>query len=193
MENVRQRVGSCGPSHPRRRPKCGAGSAPHRQFHIVNTGCRHIAMHAVPSHIRANVARRRLRGPTNSVKLRMAFMNDVFHRFAQRAATAVGSPWAFVIAVLAIVTWAFTGPAVGFSTTWQLVINTGTTIVTFLIVFLIQNTQNRESQAVQLKLDELISVSTGSNALIDVEGMTDQQATTLLKRFHRLAEKVADQ
>jgi low affinity Fe/Cu permease len=123
----------------------------------------------------------------------MAFMNDVFHRFAQRAATAVGSPWAFVIAVLAIVTWAFTGPAVGFSTTWQLVINTGTTIVTFLIVFLIQNTQNRESQAVQLKLDELISVSTGSNALIDVEGMTDQQATTLLKRFHHLAEKVADQ
>ena len=120
-------------------------------------------------------------------------MNDVFHQFAQRAATAVGSPWAFMVAVLAIVAWAFTGPAVGFSTTWQLVINTGTTIITFLIVFLIQNTQNRESQAVQLKLDELISVSTGNNALIDVEDMTDQQATALLKRFHHLAAKVANQ
>jgi low affinity Fe/Cu permease len=119
-------------------------------------------------------------------------MNDMFHRFARHAATAVGSPWAFVIAVLAIVTWAVTGPAVGFFTTWQLVINTGTTIVTFLIVFLIQNTQNRESQAVQLKLDELISVSAGRNALIDVEEMTDQQAAALLKRFHHLAEKVAD-
>jgi low affinity Fe/Cu permease len=118
-------------------------------------------------------------------------MNDVFHRFAQRASAAVGSPWAFALALMAIITWSVAGPAVGFSTTWQLVINTGTTIVTFLIVFLIQNTQNRESQAVQLKLDELISVSSGSDAFIDVEHMSDEQAAALLKRFHRLASQVA--
>jgi low affinity Fe/Cu permease len=119
-------------------------------------------------------------------------MNDVFHRFAQRAAAAVGSPWAFALAVLAIVTWSISGPVVGFSTTWQLVIDTATTIVTFLIVFLIQNTQNRESRAVQLKLDELISASSGRNALMGVENMTDQEAAALLKRFHQLAANVAD-
>ncbi len=118
-------------------------------------------------------------------------MKELFHRFAQRAAAAVGSPLAFVIAVLAIVAWGITGPAVGFSTTWQLVINTGTTIVTFLIVFLIQNTQNRESRSIQLKLDELISCSSGRDALIDVEDMTDQQAAALLERFHQLAANVA--
>jgi low affinity Fe/Cu permease len=120
-------------------------------------------------------------------------MNDAFHRFAQRASAAVGSPLAFAIALLAIVTWSIAGPAVGFSTTWQLVINTGTTIVTFLIVFLIQNTQNRESRAVQLKLDELIAASSGSNAVIDVEDMSDDQAAALLKRFHRLASKFGDE
>jgi low affinity Fe/Cu permease len=120
-------------------------------------------------------------------------MNDAFHQFAQRASAAVGSPWAFATALLAIVTWSIAGPAVGFSTTWQLVINTGTTIVTFLIVFLIQNTQNRESRAVQLKLDQLISVSSGSNALIDVEDMSDEQAAVLLKRFHQLASRIAEE
>jgi len=119
-------------------------------------------------------------------------VNDLFHRFAQRASAAVGSPWAFAVALSAIIVWSIAGPAVGFSTTWQLVINTGTTIVTFLIVFLIQNTQNRESRAIQLKLDELISASSGSDAFIGVEEMTDKQAAALLKRFHRLAEKIAD-
>ena len=120
-------------------------------------------------------------------------MNELFHRFAQRASAAVGSPLAFALAVIAIIVWGLTGPAVGFSTTWQLVINTGTTIVTFLIVFLIQNTQNRESRAVQLKLDELISVSSGSDRLIAVEDMSDEQAKALLKRFHTLASRVSEE
>jgi low affinity Fe/Cu permease len=80
-------------------------------------------------------------------------VSDVFHRFAQRIAVVVGSPWAFAFALSSILVWSLMGPLVGFSTTWQLVINTGTTIVTFLIVFVIQNTQYRESESIQLKLD----------------------------------------
>jgi low affinity Fe/Cu permease len=96
-------------------------------------------------------------------------MQDLFRRFAQRTSAAAGSAWAFACALAAIVVWAALGPSVGFSTTWQLVINTGTTIVTFLIVFLIQNTQNRESRAIQLKLDELILAWSASNAALDLE------------------------
>ena len=117
-------------------------------------------------------------------------MHNLFHRFAKRTSAAVGSPWAFAAAVAAIALWALTGPAVSFSTTWQLVINTGTTIVTFLIVFLIQNTQNRESQAIQLKLDELILASTASNDALDIEEMSDKQAAALLKQFHELARRI---
>ena len=120
-------------------------------------------------------------------------MHDLFHRFAQSTSAAVGSPWAFAAAVTAIVVWAMTGPAVGFSTTWQLVINTGTTIVTFLIVFLIQNTQNRESRAIQLKLDELILASTASNQALDLEDVTDKQAAAMLQQFHELARRIAPQ
>jgi low affinity Fe/Cu permease len=118
-------------------------------------------------------------------------MHDLFHRFAQNTSAAVGSPWAFASAVTAIVIWALTGPVVGFSTTWQLVINTATTIVTFLIVFLIQNTQNRESRAIQLKLDELILASTASNQALDLEDVTDKQAAEMLKQFHELAQRIA--
>ncbi len=117
-------------------------------------------------------------------------MHTLFHRFAQRTSTAVGSPWAFAAAVMAIVVWALTGPAVGFSTTWQLVINTGTTIITFLIVFLIQNTQNRESQAIQLKLDALILASTASDQALDLEDISDKQAAAMLRQFHDLARRV---
>ncbi len=117
-------------------------------------------------------------------------MHNLFHRFAKRTSAAVGSPWAFAAAVAAIALWALTGPAVSFSTTWQLVINTATTIVTFLIVFLIQNTQNRESQAIQLKLDELILASTASNDALDIEEMSDKQAAALLKQFHELARRI---
>ena len=98
----------------------------------------------------------------------------------------VGSPWAFALALCSVVVWSLMGPLVGFSTTWQLVINTGTTIVTFLIVFLIQNTQNRESESIQLKLDELIRSSNASNQLLDAEDMTDEQVAALLKRFQHL-------
>ena len=90
-----------------------------------------------------------------------------FGRFAQQSARAMGHPLAFVLAALIILGWGLTGPAFGFSDTWQLVINTATTIVTFLMVFLIQNTQNRESAAIQLKLDELIRTQPGAhNALL---------------------------
>jgi low affinity Fe/Cu permease len=113
-------------------------------------------------------------------------MHDRFHRFAQRASVVVGSPWAFALALATILLWALAGPLLGFSTTWQLVINTGTTIVTFLIVFLIQNTQNRESESIQLKLDELIRSSRASNQLLNAEEMSDDDAAALLKRFQRL-------
>jgi low affinity Fe/Cu permease len=117
-------------------------------------------------------------------------MQDLFRRFAQSTSAAVGSAWAFAAALSAIVIWAALGPTVGFSTTWQLVINTGTTIVTFLIVFLIQNTQNRESRAIQLKLDELILASSASNAALDLEDISDQRATELLTQFHELALRI---
>jgi low affinity Fe/Cu permease len=118
-------------------------------------------------------------------------MQDLFRRFAQRTSMAVGSAWAFAGALAAIVVWAALGPTVGFSTTWQLVINTGTTIVTFLIVFLIQNTQNRESRAIQLKLDELILASSASNAALDLENVSDQRAVELLKQFHELSLRIS--
>lgn len=118
-------------------------------------------------------------------------MQTLFHRFAQRISVAVGSPWAFALAVSAIVVWGVAGPLLGFSTTWQLVINTGTTIVTFLIVFLIQNTQNRESQAVQLKLDALILASSASNRALDVEDVSDDQAAAMLKQFQDLAARLS--
>ena len=116
-------------------------------------------------------------------------MHTAFHKFAQFTSTAVGSPWAFVVAVATIALWGISGPILGFSTTWQLVINTATTIVTFLIVFLIQNTQNRESQAVQLKLDALILASTASNQALDLEDISDDHAAEMLQRFHDLAER----
>lgn len=118
-------------------------------------------------------------------------MHAIFHRFAQRTAAAVGSPWSFAAAVATIAVWAILGPALRFSTTWQLVINTATTIVTFLIVFLIQNTQNRESRAVQLKLDALILASTASNRALDLEHLPDDQAADMLQRFQELASRLS--
>src|SRR5262247_2564786 len=100
--------------------------------------------------------------------------HELFTRFAQGTAHVVGSGWAFVIALAVIVMWALVGPIYHFSDTWQLVINTGTTIVTFLIVFLIQGSQNRETRAIRLKLDELIRAHHGArNRLIELEEMTD--------------------
>ena len=107
-----------------------------------------------------------------------------FRRFAHTTSVAVGSAWAFSLALLVVVVWAFTGPLFGFSNTWQLVINTGTTIVTFLMVFLIQNTQNRDGRAMQLKLDELIKTSKRArNSLIDLEDMSDDELDGFQKEF----------
>jgi low affinity Fe/Cu permease len=111
-----------------------------------------------------------------------------FGRFATLAARAMGHPLAFVPAVLIIVGWAITEPFFGFSDTWQLVINTGTTVVTFLMVFLIQNTQNRESAAVQLKLDELIRAQQGAhNAFLDLEELEEAELEQLRMSYETLA------
>jgi low affinity Fe/Cu permease len=117
-------------------------------------------------------------------------MKDWFRRFAHLVSVRVGSPWAFFTAILAIVVWVGTGPFFGFSDTWQLVINTGTTIVTFLMVFLIQNTQNRDSRAIHLKLDELIrGVKGARNALLDVENLSDEDLDQFQKEFEGLRLK----
>jgi low affinity Fe/Cu permease len=103
-------------------------------------------------------------------------MNDFFREFAQRVSEAAGSSWTFLIAFMTIVVWAVSGPLFHFSETWQLVINTGTTIVTFLMVFLVQNTQNRDAKAMQLKLDELIHAQKRAhNKLMGAEGHSDKK------------------
>ncbi len=110
-----------------------------------------------------------------------------FHHFAAKVAKMVGSPWAFLIAVMVVVLWGLLGPIFHFSDTWQLVINTSTTIVTFLIVFLIQNTQNREGAAIHLKLDELLrGVKGARNSLIDLEELSDEELVKLRQEFERL-------
>jgi low affinity Fe/Cu permease len=117
-----------------------------------------------------------------------------FHRFACKTADAMGSPWAFLMAVTVIVVWAFLGPMFGYSDTWQLVINTGTTIVTFLMVFLIQNTQNRDAKAFHLKLDELIHAIKGArNQMIDLEDMTDEELEAMKKEFEKIAGRRQEQ
>jgi low affinity Fe/Cu permease len=116
-----------------------------------------------------------------------ACMKERFSRFATATSEAAGSYLAFVIAALIVIVWAVSGPIFKFSTTWQLVINTGTTIVTFLMVFLIQNSQNRESRATQLKLDELIrAVSDASNRMIDIEGSTEEDLNRIREEYRNL-------
>jgi low affinity Fe/Cu permease len=111
-----------------------------------------------------------------------------FERFSQKASEFTGSTFAFIIAVALILAWIFTGPFFNYSNTWQLVINTTTTIVTFLMVFLIQRTQNKDSRAVHLKLNELVASSQASNRLIDVEGLSEQELKTLSSFYFRLSE-----
>ncbi len=122
--------------------------------------------------------------PQNSLICRIA---DGFHAFARQSSIVLGSPWSFTLAILIIVVWAVTGPAFHFSDTWQLIINTGTTIVTFLMVFLIQNTQNRDAKAVHLKLDELIRAVQGArNSLVDLEALSDEELKTFEKEFQQI-------
>jgi low affinity Fe/Cu permease len=115
-----------------------------------------------------------------------------FHRLAHATAERVGRPQSFLLALLVVVVWGVTGPLFHYSDTWQLVINTGTTIVTFLMVFLIQNTQNRDAHAVHLKLDELIRATKGArNALVGLEDMSDEDLDKLQREFERLRDEVA--
>ena len=108
--------------------------------------------------------------------------------FAKTASNFCGRPRTFVLAVLIIAIWIVTGPLFGFSDTWQLVINTGTTIITFLMVFLIQNTQNRDTQAIQIKLDELIRATQGAhNALLDLEELEEETLHSFRRKYQQLA------
>ena len=112
-----------------------------------------------------------------------------FEGFSQKVTHAVGRPWAFLIALLVIVLWAVSGPVFGFGDTWQLVINTSTTIVTFLMVFLIQQTQNKDSKAMELKLNELVAATKGaSNRLIDVEALTEDDLDVLHGYYRQLVQ-----
>ncbi len=117
-------------------------------------------------------------------------VNDSFRIFARRSSIVLGSAWAFTLAIVIILIWGLTGPAFHFSDTWQLIINTGTTIVTFLMVFLIQNTQNRDSKAVNLKLDEVIRAIKGArNELVNLESLCDEDLMKLEKQFKRIRKK----
>jgi low affinity Fe/Cu permease len=112
----------------------------------------------------------------------------LLEQVSQWATHWTGSSWAFTLAVLVIVAWLITGPLFNFSNTWQLVINTGTTIVTFLMVFLIQRAQNKDALAIQLKLNEIVaSLRDASNRLIDVEGLSERELETLHRHYHQLA------
>lgn len=119
-----------------------------------------------------------------------AHINSPFTRFAKRTSTFTGRPVTFLLAVLIIVVWALTGPLFNFSDTWQLVINTGTTIITFLMVFLIQNTQNRDTEALQIKLDELIRAQKeANNSLLDLEELDDKELDAIRATYLALARK----
>jgi low affinity Fe/Cu permease len=116
-----------------------------------------------------------------------------FTLFAKAISHMAGTPTMFAVAVCVVIVWAATGPVFEYSDTWQLVINTGTTIITFLMVFLIQNTQNRDSEAMQVKLDELIRVlDKADNALLDVENKEEEEITVHKKKYEDLAKKVQD-
>ena len=110
-----------------------------------------------------------------------------FTRFAKKTAQLSGRPAAFALAAAIVVAWGILGPIFGFSDTWQLVINTGTTIVTFLMVFLIQNTQNRDTAAIQVKLDELIRVTQGHNALMDLEELEEDDLEVFRAKYAKMA------
>jgi len=117
-------------------------------------------------------------------------VSDAFRVFAHRSAIMLGSAWAFSGAMLVIIVWLLTGPIFQFSDTWQLIINTATTVITFLMVFLIQNTQNRDAKAMHLKLDEIIrALKSARNQLVDLEDLSDEDLKKLEEQFRRLRQK----
>lgn len=120
-------------------------------------------------------------------------LNETFRKFSVKAANALGSPWLFVANVLLILLWLAAGPIYDYSDTWQLLVNTATTVFTYLAVFLIQNTQNRDAKAVHLKLDELISSVAGArNRLVDLENLSDDEIAELESQFKRLHERAKE-
>ena len=117
-------------------------------------------------------------------------LNETFRKFSVKSAAALGSPWLFVLNVFLILVWLAAGPFFHYSDTWQLLVNTATTVFTYLAVFLIQNTQNRDAKAVHLKLDELIASLAGArNRLVDVEDLTDEELSELQEQFKRLRQE----
>jgi low affinity Fe/Cu permease len=131
---------------------------------------------------------------TDAALRRNVALQDRFHRFALSVSHVAGSPVTFLAAVGIILLWVVTGPLFGFSDTWQLFINTGTTIVTFLMVFLIQNTQNRDAKAMHLKLDELLrAVSDARNQLVDLEDLSDEELDRLQREFERIHRRALAQ
>ena len=117
-------------------------------------------------------------------------VSDAFRVFARRSSTTLGSAWAFAAAILIIIVWGATGPTFHFSDTWQLIINTATTVITFLMVFLIQNTQNRDAKAMHLKLDEIIrALKKARNELVDLEDLSDEELRKLEAQFKELRQK----
>jgi low affinity Fe/Cu permease len=133
----------------------------------------------------------------NGANKRPTAINSAFGTIANNIAREAGRPFAFIMALVIVIVWSATGPIFHYSDTWQLVINTGTTIITFLMVFLIQNSQNRDSAAIQVKLDELIRVSAAKNFFIGIEHLTDDEIERLRdiveKRTKRTAEKKAEE
>jgi low affinity Fe/Cu permease len=120
----------------------------------------------------------------------LCVVSDAFRVFARRSSVMLGSAWAFAGAVLVILVWLLTGPTFHFSDTWQLIINTATTVITFLMVFLIQNTQNRDAKAVHLKLDELIrAIKDARNELVDLEDLSDEELQKLEAQFRRMRQR----
>lgn len=154
-----------------------------------------LAIHTAEDKARAVLqarAEERTASPRNPETKGRLGLRDMFRRFAAWTATMTGSPWAFVGSALIILIWAVSGPLYHFSDTWQLVINTGTTIVTFLMVFLIQNTQNRDGKAIQLKLDELIRAMQGArNRLVELEDCSDEELAKLKEEFARIRERAS--
>ena len=117
-------------------------------------------------------------------------MRDAFRKLAAMTAQAVGSPWAFLLMLAVVVVWALLGPHFHYSDTWELVINTGTSIITFLMVFLIQNTQNRDAKAIHLKLDELLrGVEGARTGLVNLEALSDEDLMQLQREFERLQKR----
>src|ERR1043165_4155607 len=115
-------------------------------------------------------------------------MNEFFRKFSSVTSDVVGSSWAFILAVLVIIVWAASGPTFNYSDTWQLVINTGTTIITFLMVFLIQNTQNRDTIALELKMDEILRATEGAhNGLLNLEELDEDELIHVREAYRRLA------